>query len=107
MSARAQQVLTTILVSLIAILNGTLGWHIGSTAVVALVMAGVGLVLAIAHVEASGGSLAQDWQEIKPALQAFLTTASVATSASLPAARAAAVQPEQTSAGLPTPPPQA
>lgn len=68
------KVLLTFVAALVPVANATFGWHLVPTVVVAVIAAFIGLVLAIAHVEASHGSLAQDWAEIEPRLRALVSS---------------------------------
>jgi hypothetical protein len=80
MDARTIQIVTAVATALVSLLNGALGWHLNAADVLGVVLSGVGLVLALAHVEAAHGTLAQEWAAIKPKLEAFLEAAAKAMS---------------------------
>lgn len=68
------KVLLTLIAALVPVANATFGWHLVPAVVAAMIAAFIGLVVAIAHVEASHGTLAQDWAAIEPKLRLLIQT---------------------------------
>ncbi len=68
MSLRTQQILTALVGPAVAALNATLGWHLNPNVVAAIVLGFAGVAYSIGQIEATHGTLAQDWAKIEPRL---------------------------------------
>lgn len=82
------KVLLTLIAALVPVANATFGWHLVPTVVAAMIAAFIGLVVAIAHVEASHGTLAQDWAAIEPKLRLLIQTLDHASTSAQASTRA-------------------